>query len=86
MKALMPEVAHPGKYHGDPGFVGGLDYLGVSHRAARLNNRRGPCRDSGQKPVREREERIGRHDRALRQGFGKPGCPSSFLPLAPCYH
>src|ERR1700730_15775080 len=53
---LVPEMAGPGKDHGNAVVVRGLDDLLVPHRAARLDDRGGAGLDGGQKPVSEREE------------------------------
>jgi len=35
----MPEVAHPGEYHGEPQPIRRGDYLFIAHRSSRLDHR-----------------------------------------------
>ncbi len=57
-KPLVPEMAHPGEYHRNPGGIGRGDHLGIADRSAGLDNGRGTGRDGGFQPVREREEGV----------------------------
>ena len=41
----MSEVPNAGKYHGDSGAIRGVDYFLVTHRPARLDDRRDPGLD-----------------------------------------
>jgi len=56
--ALMSEVPHPSKHHGDPVLVGGLDHLIVADRAAGLDHGGGAGFDAGEHAVGEGEEGI----------------------------
>ena len=57
----VPEVAHPGKDHGEAMFVGCGNHLVVTDGTTWLDDRGGPRLGGGQQTVCEREERIRRH-------------------------
>src|SRR5229473_361264 len=69
---LMPEMPGAGEYHGDPVIVGCFDDFVIAHRAARLDHGGRTSLDRNQEPIREGEERVGSHHRALREGAGRP--------------
>ena len=60
----MLEVSRAGEDHGGTPFVADLDYLGVTLGAAGLDDGGDPGADEVLDAVWEREERIGRSDRA----------------------
>src|SRR5207247_187702 len=62
---LVPEVAPAGEHHCDAGSVAGLDHLGVSHRAAGLDDRPHARLDPDLGAIGEREEGVGGERRAL---------------------
>src|SRR5216684_2021779 len=67
-RALMPEMPGAGEYHGDAVIVRCLDHLAIAHRAARLDHGGRTSLDRHHQPIRKREERVGGHHRALREG------------------
>ena len=67
----MPEMPHAGEHHRDARRVGRRDHLGVAQRPAGLDHRRRAGLDRRQQPVREREERVGGDDRALRSAASR---------------
>ena len=60
----MTEVADAGKDHGHTELVSCMDDLGVTHRAAWLNDRCGACLGDGLEAVGEWEEGVGGSDGA----------------------
>src|SRR5271156_1325074 len=66
----VAEVADAGKDHSNTKLVGCLNDLGVTNRAARLNDRRGACLGHGLEAIGEREEGVGGGDRALERENG----------------
>ena len=60
----MPEVADAGEHHRDAALVGGGDHFVVAHAAAGLDHRDGAVVGDDVEAVAEREERVGRDDRA----------------------
>ena len=65
-RGSVPEVAHAGEHHRQPGVVRRRDHLVVADRSARLDHRGGARLDRRQQPVGEGEERVRRDRRADR--------------------
>ena len=61
---LVTEMTYAGEHHREAALVGGGDHLVVAHAAARLDHRRGAGVGDDVEAVAEREERVGRDDRA----------------------
>src|ERR1051325_1821999 len=55
----VPELPHAGEHHRDSALIGGGDYLGVLHRAPRLDDGAHPRARRFFYPVGERKERVG---------------------------
>ena len=66
----MPEMPHPREHHGKPHVIGGVDHFLIAHGAAGL--------DHGVRP------RLGRFDEAVREGEEGIGCHDRALDLEPC--
>jgi hypothetical protein len=68
-------MAHAGQHHGDAGGVGRCNDFVITHRAARLDHRRGARRDQSLKAIGEWEKRI-------RGNKPNPGVSAPSMPAA----
>ena len=63
----MPEMPRAREDHGNAFFIGGLDDLGVTHRATGLDGCSGSSLGGGKKAVGKREEGITANDTAFKR-------------------